>query len=161
MIFESNTNESIMKYDDKRLEDAVISAKYYIINMYQNGFKGRSSRDFLSGFCGDFALILHNIFSGRAQIYTNSYHAIVKVGNKFYDANDYDITSEVLPLINKEYFLDDLNTDEGRDHFGMFMSSCMNKLPKEFVESHQEEMKAIEEEVKKIMGFEYSKDLSR
>ena len=155
IAIEEKINKTIEDYDEYRLQDAVEGATYLIGYFYENGYAGRSYRDFLSGYCGDLALMLYNIFNGEAEIYTCEYHAVCKIGDRFYDANPYDITNKIKPLINKEYFLNDLHTEEGRDRLEYFIGTCRNRGDKDFVAKHEAEMKTIEEEVKKSLKYEY------
>ena len=161
MKIREGINETIVDYDKYRLMDAVDGARYLITSLYEKNYIGRSYKDFLEGRCGEFAIALYNIFRGKATIYHSGYHAVVKIGDYFYDANNYDITKGIKSLIGKEYYPVDFSKEDEKNHFDFFISICHGKYSKESNEKFEEEMEAIQDEVIRILGYEYSNTLKK
>lgn len=151
-------NLTIMDMSEEELEIEVNKAKEIIISKFES--EGKSYRYFLDRACGYFALMLYNIFKGRATIYDCQFHAVCKIGEKYYDANFGDVTASVLYGEDK-FSADDLNTKEGEAYFGLFMDMCRYGWSKEQIESEDAHMKELENYAKKVLGYEYEASLDK
>lgn len=151
-------NLTIMDMSDQELASEVRKAKDIIITKFESDGKYRSY--FLEGQCGDFALMLYNIFKGKSSIYECSYHAVVKIGDNYYDAGYGDATYSVLNSPNK-FIEDDLTTEEGKAYFDLFMELCRKDWTKEQIENQENYMKELENYAKKELGYEYDHTLNK
>ena len=110
---------------EDELRNDVLEARYDIFVLYEQNFKTRDAKDFLEGGCAIFASMLYELFPGLSLIYCSDDHALVQIGNHYYDADDCTRDEEVLYKIkNGEYKPCDLNTEEGRRSFGLFLNNC-------------------------------------
>ena len=148
-------NLTIADMSEEELYYEVLKAKDIIISKFEEDGKHQSY--FLEGMCGDFALMLYNIFKGRSSIYECQYHAVCKIGENYYDANNGDVTYNVLHGPDK-FNEDDLNTEIGKAYFDIFMKLCRNYWTKEEKQQQDEYMKELENYAKKELGYKYENE---
>lgn len=125
-----------------------------IINMlafkYQNKTQEDAVRTFTEGFCYYFAIMLKKIFKDEAEIYTTmnaGHHAIVKIGENFYDVNGnikkyFDRNGDIKNKIDPS---DYLPTKE--EYFLLFIDWCNAGRTKKEIERTEKICDEITEEM--------------
>ena len=121
MNISNEFNQSINDISEEELRLQVYKAISYIISLYEKYTKG-DEEDFLRGGCAIFANMLYNIFPNKSLVYCSRNHAVIKIGETFYDASGILDKDQIT---NGGFTLCDFSTHEGRENFYIFSESCL------------------------------------
>ena len=152
MNITNDINNSIENLSEEELDAIVKKARYEIFALYERYTRG-DVEDFLRGGCAIFANMLYNLFPNDATVYCSDHHAVTKIGNHFYDADDCTRDEDMLEAIKNGVFSEcNLKTKEGRDYFYFFSDSCLYSDTGRYGET----IERIVNEVKSNLGLTYS-----